>query len=185
MATALAEARQQRPEMSLTLPPEFERAIRERVASGAYASADDVFAACLQALRAREAAGEDDFSALGMAVQEDMSRISAGEVVDQAVVLDRMRADYGDDDPPRDEFFRRMNAYRIAGRVASGKYGCAGDVIHAALWSLEQTEAADAVDHEMKAAIAEGIASLERGEGIPGEEALARIRAKFGGRAAP
>ncbi|HEU4561581.1 MAG TPA: hypothetical protein VFS20_27395 [Longimicrobium sp.] len=36
--------------MSLDVPLAFERAIRERVASGAYPSADVVFATCLEAL---------------------------------------------------------------------------------------------------------------------------------------
>jgi len=36
--------------MSLNVPIEFERAIHERVESGAYASHEDVFAACLTAL---------------------------------------------------------------------------------------------------------------------------------------
>jgi len=225
MTTALAAARQQRSDMSLTVPPEFERAIRERVESGTYKSPDDVFAACLKALdqwedvqrakdeklradiqvgidqldrgegvdgeealqRSRErflraaSNGESDvqrdFSALGAEVQMELDRLARGEVVNQKAVLDRMRAQYPDSSPPDDEFFRRMNAWRIAERVSSGKYGSAGDVIHSALCWLEEGEADDAANDELRALIDVGLAELDRGEGLSGEEAAEQIRA--------
>jgi antitoxin ParD1/3/4 len=225
MATALA-APQPRYPMSLNLPPEFERAVRERVESGAYASADAVFRACLEALavwedvqrakfeklrgeiqvgidqadrgpvvdgeealqriRARlmEKAGaletvgklQQDFTALGAEVDAELARIAQGEVIDRDAVLNRMRVLYGDNPPPNDEFFRRMNAWRIAERVAAGTYDSAGDVIHSALCWLEEGEAADAADDELRREIEEAIGELDRGEGIPGDVVFARIQ---------
>lgn len=210
--------------MSLNVAPEFERAIRERVESGAYASEDAVFRACLEALEqweaeqeaklealrravdegteqlrrgegvdgheafgrararllekaaARETPLQEEFAALGAEVQAELTRIARGEIVDQETVLNRMRMLYGDNPPPNDEFFRRMNAWRIAERVAPGGYESAGDVIHSALCCLQELEAADAADDELRAAIDEGIAELDRGEGIPGDVAFARIQ---------
>jgi putative addiction module CopG family antidote len=224
MATALAAAQQQqRCEMSLNVPPEFERAIRERVESGAYASPEAVFLACLVALEQWEAEQEAklqalrrdiefgreqirngqcspmeelfeplrarlepsgapksflqaDFDALGAEVQAEVERIQRGEPANQEVVLGRMREEYGDESPPADEFFRRMNAWRIAERIATGKYGSAGDVVHSALCWLEEGEAADAADDELRQAIEEGIRSAETEPLIPGDVAFARIR---------
>jgi Arc/MetJ-type ribon-helix-helix transcriptional regulator len=50
--------------MSLDIPPEFERAVLERVRSGQYASSDEVLRACPEALREveeAEAALEQEF----------------------------------------------------------------------------------------------------------------------------
>lgn len=55
MSTVVEAAAQQRSEMSLNIPPEFERAVLERVQSGAYASTDDVVLAALAALQEAEA----------------------------------------------------------------------------------------------------------------------------------
>lgn len=230
MATALAAAQQRYP-MSLNVPPDFERAIRERVESGAYASEADVFAACLEALgewedvqrakyeklraeiqmgidqlergqvvdgeealqriRARfmEKAGsletvgklQQDFTALGAEVEAELVRIAQGEVVDRDAVLNRMRMLYGDNPPPNDEFFRRMNAWRIAERVAAGMYDSAGGVIHSALCRLEDGEAADAADDELRLAIDEGIRSAETEPLIPGDEVVTHMRAVLRG----
>lgn len=226
MATAL-EAQHARSEMSLTVPPEFERAIRERVESGAYASADAVFRACLEALaewedvqrvkheqmRADILVGSDqadrgkvvdgpeafarararliektaprneigalqrDFDALGAEIQSEVDRIKRGETVNQEVVLDRMRERYGDECPQNDEFFRRMNAWRIAERIARGRYQSAGDVIHSALCWMEEGEAADAADDELREAIEEGFRSAETEPLIPADEMVAHMHA--------
>lgn len=55
MSMVVEAAAQQRSEMSLNVPPEFERAVLERVQSGTYSSADDVFLAALAALQEAEA----------------------------------------------------------------------------------------------------------------------------------
>lgn len=208
--------------MSLAIPPEFERAIRERVESGAYASPEAVFLACLVALEQWEAEQESklaalrrdiefgreqirngqcspmeeaserlrarlgtrrgptlqrDFTALGAEIQAEVDRIERGETVNQEVVLDRMRERYGDETPPDDEFFRRMNAWRIAERIATGRYRSAGDVIHSALCWMEEGEAADAADDELREAIEEGIRSAETEPLIPADEVVAHMHA--------
>ena len=67
-------------------------------------------------------------------------------------------------------------------RVASGRYRSAGEVLEAALSLLQERE-----EHEreqeaklaaLRADIEEGIASLERGEGVDGEEFFAKLRAQ-------
>jgi putative addiction module CopG family antidote len=78
--------------MSLNVPPEFERAIRERVESGAYASEDAVFRACLEAL----AFWEDDQHAKLGALRRD---------VDEAT--EELRQGGGS---PMDEVFARLRA---------------------------------------------------------------------------
>ncbi|HEX8906387.1 MAG TPA: hypothetical protein VF771_16175, partial [Longimicrobiaceae bacterium] len=54
MSAHAAAAVEQRSAMSLNIPPEFERAVLERVQSGEYESTDAVLEACLEALEQRE-----------------------------------------------------------------------------------------------------------------------------------
>lgn len=90
MATALAAA-QPRSEMSLNLPPEFERAIRERVESGAYASVDDVFAACLKALGEWEEIQQAKYEQLRADIQVGIDQADRGQLVDGPEALRRIR----------------------------------------------------------------------------------------------
>ena len=90
MATALAAA-QPRSEMSLNIPPEFERAIRERVESGAYKSVDDVFAACLKALGEWEEVQRAKFEKLRAEIQVGIDQADRGEMVDGPEALQRIR----------------------------------------------------------------------------------------------
>lgn len=91
MSTAV-EAAHPRSHMSLTLPPEFERAVRERVESGAYASADDVFAACLEALAQWEAEQEAKLEALRRDVDHATEQLRRGEGSPMDEVFERLRA---------------------------------------------------------------------------------------------
>lgn len=91
MSTALAAAQQQRTEMSLTLPPEFERAIRERVESGAYASVEDVFAACLEGLELWETDQEAKLEALRRDVDHATEQLRRGEGSPMEEVFERLR----------------------------------------------------------------------------------------------
>jgi antitoxin ParD1/3/4 len=90
MATALAAAQQRYP-MSLNVPPEFERAIRERVESGAYASADDVFAACLKALAEWEDVQRAKYETLRAEIQVGIDQADRGQLVDGPEALRRIR----------------------------------------------------------------------------------------------
>lgn len=78
--------------MSLNLPPEFERAIRERVESGAYASAEDVFAACLKALNEWEDVQRAKFETLRAEIQVGIEQLDRGEGIDGEEALQRIRA---------------------------------------------------------------------------------------------
>lgn len=68
----------------------------------------------------------------------------------------------------------------VAALVASGRYESADEVVWAALCLYRENESSDAFKlATLRASVAEGIASLDRGEGIPGEEVMARLRARF------
>lgn len=65
-------------------------------------------------------------------------------------------------------------------RVDSGKYESAVDVLDAALHALEMWEEDEAEqEDELRALIQEGIDESDRGEAIPGEQAIAEIRAEL------
>ena len=67
-------------------------------------------------------------------------------------------------------------------RIASGRYRSESEVLEAALSLLREREERErereAKLAALRADIDEGIASLDRGEGIPGDEAFARLRAR-------
>jgi antitoxin ParD1/3/4 len=77
--------------MSLSIPPEFERAVRERVESGAYASADDVFAACLIALADWEHVQRAKYEKLRAEIQVGIDQADRGQLVDGREALRRIR----------------------------------------------------------------------------------------------
>jgi antitoxin ParD1/3/4 len=65
-------------------------------------------------------------------------------------------------------------------RVASGKNQSANDVILDALRALEVQEREEQQKLEwLRAAIDKGIASLDRGEGIPGDEVFRQLYARL------
>jgi antitoxin ParD1/3/4 len=86
---ALAAVEQDRT-MSLNIPPEFERAVRERVESGEYASTDDVLKACLEALE-REEAEDDEW--LKREIQLGLDELDRGEGIPGEVALEMARAE--------------------------------------------------------------------------------------------
>jgi antitoxin ParD1/3/4 len=64
--------------MSFPLPPEFVRAVLDRVASGQYASPNDVLAAALRALEHAEV----ELDTLRREVQAGIDQVERGQVVD-------------------------------------------------------------------------------------------------------
>jgi antitoxin ParD1/3/4 len=65
----------------------------------------------------------------------------------------------------------------IDDRVASGQYRSASEVVRESLRLLQEREQRrEAKLVALRAAIDEGIASLDRGEGISGDEALVYLR---------
>jgi antitoxin ParD1/3/4 len=68
--------------MSLRLPPEFERAVLQRVQSGQYESADAVFAACLELLEREERDYDDKLAWLQRDLDVGIEEIERGEVIE-------------------------------------------------------------------------------------------------------
>lgn len=93
MSSPAAAVVEQRHPMSLNVPPEFERAVLERVASGAYASTDDVLNACLLALIALEEDLADDHEWLKAAIQEGIDELDRGEGIPGDQAAEMMRAE--------------------------------------------------------------------------------------------
>lgn len=66
--------------------------------------------------------------------------------------------------------------------VRSGRFSSADEVIEAGLARLMLDPAGEGPDAETLAAIDEAEAQLDRGEGIPLDEAFSKLREKHGGR---
>jgi Arc/MetJ-type ribon-helix-helix transcriptional regulator len=78
--------------MPLNIPPEFERAILERVQSGEYASTDDVLLACLDALEAEENEREARRERLRRGLDAPAAEVE-GEAIDSEEALHRALAE--------------------------------------------------------------------------------------------
>ncbi len=63
-------------------------------------------------------------------------------------------------------------------KLSSGGYRSADDVVHAALEALNELESYG-LDPETQAAIEEGLAQADRGEGRPWEEVREELRTRF------
>jgi antitoxin ParD1/3/4 len=79
--------------MSLNIPPEFERAVLERVESGAYQSTDDVLKACLEGLTLLEADIADESEWLRREVQIGIDEADRGELIPGDEALASIRAE--------------------------------------------------------------------------------------------
>jgi putative addiction module CopG family antidote len=77
--------------MSLNIPPEFERAVLERVNSGEYESTDAVLQACLAALVREESAETAKLEDLRRDVQHGMDQYDKGEYSPVDEVFARLR----------------------------------------------------------------------------------------------
>ena len=65
----------------------------------------------------------------------------------------------------------------VTAKVQSGRYTSTGEVIHEALRLLEERDRLrDMRLQELRDKIAEGLAQLDRGEGLPGEQVFAATR---------
>jgi len=66
----------------------------------------------------------------------------------------------------------------VTARVQSGRYSSVSEVIREALLLLEEREQLYEIRRqELRQKIAEGLAQLDRGEGIPGEQVFAELDA--------
>jgi antitoxin ParD1/3/4 len=93
MSSPAAAVIEQRHPMSLNLPPEFERAILERVRSGAYESTDDVLKVCLEALALLESALAEDHEWLRREIQIGIDELDRGEGIPREQAIERLRAE--------------------------------------------------------------------------------------------
>ena len=78
--------------MSLSLSPETERLVEEKLKSGGYRSADDVVHAAMQALNELEARGLDEKTLDAIDRAED--QIERGEIYQWADVREKLRAKF-------------------------------------------------------------------------------------------
>jgi antitoxin ParD1/3/4 len=69
------------PRMTVTLKPELEQMVREKVAAGAYATPDDVLAEGLRLLRERDEAEQRAREWLTREIQTGLDQLDRGEVV--------------------------------------------------------------------------------------------------------
>jgi putative addiction module CopG family antidote len=83
---------QERFPMSLSIPPEFERAVRERVRSGEYRSTDEVLRLCLELLEQEERSEAEKLDALRSDVQHAMDQYDRAEYSPAEEVFARLRA---------------------------------------------------------------------------------------------
>lgn len=81
--------------MSLNIPPEFERAVLERVRSGMYESTDDVLRACLLALDRAEEENTAKLEALQRDLQSGLDQLERGQVVSSEEAIARLYARIG------------------------------------------------------------------------------------------
>ena len=91
--SAHALAVEPRSAMNLNIPPEFERAILDRVASGAYETPEDVLKACLEALTLMEAELAENHEWLKREVQIGIDEADRGELIPGAEALASIRAE--------------------------------------------------------------------------------------------
>lgn len=161
---SLAIAPQERSSMSLTLPPEFERAIRERVGTSNYETAWDVFATCVGAVHRLESPTE--------------TLEWSGERQD-ALFHDGPRAHHERGGPP--EFWvPRVLEVAVRQHLETGRYASVEDVLAAFLTALrEQEQWEDENVDWLREQIAIGTVEIDRGKGLPGEEAISQIRAEL------
>jgi Arc/MetJ-type ribon-helix-helix transcriptional regulator len=66
----------------LKIPPAFQRAVKERLESGQFKSADEVFAVCLELLEREEREYDQKLAWLQNALDEGDADIARGDVID-------------------------------------------------------------------------------------------------------
>ena len=77
--------------MTIALPPELEQFIQSQVASGKYASADEVFLAGIKLLEERERLYQGRFEELRGEVLIGVEDAEQGELLDAANVIGRLQ----------------------------------------------------------------------------------------------
>jgi len=68
--------------VELTVPPDLENLINKRLASGSYASAEDVLRSALEAQDAEESWSDEERLALAAHIEEGCRQAERGELID-------------------------------------------------------------------------------------------------------
>ncbi len=68
--------------MQITIPPDLEAHVHKRLASGAFATADDVFRSALEAQDAEESWTEEERRALSAHIEEGFTQAEHGELIE-------------------------------------------------------------------------------------------------------
>jgi len=181
--------------MSFPLPPEFERAVLDRVRSGQYASPEDVLAAMLELLEDAEAEYDAKLEELRRDVRVGFDQLDRGEALTSAEVFDLLPvgrgAARGDDAAVAQamEAIRQRCGIPLGARyrrfvdeeVRSGRYASPAEVLEAALWLLRDAESpeSDEALEALRREIAIGLESEKRDPMIPGDEVVARTAARL------
>jgi antitoxin ParD1/3/4 len=79
--------------MNVSLTPELEQMIQEKVASGLYASASEVVREALRIMRTRDEARQQKLEELRRDIAEGLADLDAGRVYDADEVFAEIRAD--------------------------------------------------------------------------------------------
>lgn len=150
--------------MALTLPPEFERAVRERVGTEKYETSWDVFSTCVGAAHRLES------------IEEGMEWWPERH---EALSFDAPRA-HNERGKPLEFWVPRSFEVAVRQHLSTGRYGSVDDVFAAFLTALrEQEQWEDENVDWLRAQVQVGLDQIDRGEALPGEEAMAQIRAEL------
>ncbi len=178
--------------MSFPLPPEFKRAVLDRVRSGQYESPEAVLAAMLELLEDAEAEYDSKLEALRRDVQLGFDELDRGQRLSREEVLARLRearpgafAETTDGEGSQTSLGAIAPEFRdfVNDEVRSGRYASSAEVLEAALWLLRDAESPESEEalEALRREIALGLESERRDPMIPGEEVEAWLRARVGG----
>ncbi len=143
--------------MNITLKPEIEQFIQAQLATGRFASAEDVINEAFKLLQERERRIEE----LRQKIAVGTEQISKGQVTDGEVVFARLQE-------------------KIQAKVATGRYENAEEVISQALKLLEKWDKGyQEWEEETRKKVEVGLAEIERGEVLDGETVVMQILERF------
>jgi Arc/MetJ-type ribon-helix-helix transcriptional regulator len=179
--------------MSFPLPPEFERAVLDRVRSGQFASPEAVLAAMLQLLEEQEEYERD----VRRKLKEGWESLDRGDAFSREEAETLLRLNRAQARGDGEAVQREMDTMAqrcgvplsvwhrefVDEEVRSGRYASPRELMETALVALREAEAADDDEGlaELRREIDLGFESGDHEERIPGDEVKARIRAKLRG----
>lgn len=143
--------------MNITLKPEIEQFIQAQLATGRFASAEDVINEAFKLLQERERRIEE----LRQKIAVGNEQIAKGQVTDGEVVFARLQE-------------------KIQAKVATGRYANAEEVISQALKLLEEWDKGyQEWIEETRQKVEVGLAQIKRGEVLDGETVVMQILDRF------